>query len=58
MPTPAVRRWIYRVATAGLAVAAVYGYVDGEPSAAWLLLAAAVTGMADVNTPGPDGGEE
>ncbi|WP_197080810.1 hypothetical protein [Cellulomonas sp. A375-1] len=46
---PGVRRWVYRVSTAGLVVAGVYGVVDDEQAAAWLLLVAAVTAMADVN---------
>lgn len=48
-PSPRVRRYVYRIATAGLAVAGVYGLVDGEQAAAWLLVVAAVTGMADAN---------
>lgn len=50
-PSPKVRRYIYRVTTAALAVAGVYGFVDGQQAAALLLLAAAVTGLADVNVP-------
>lgn len=48
---PQVRRWAYGVATAGLVVAGAYGLVDGQEAAAWSGLAAAVTGMAFVNTP-------
>lgn len=51
--TPAVRRWAYGITTAALGVAAVYGLVDGNQAAAWLILAGAVTGMATVNTPTP-----
>lgn len=50
MPSPKVRKYIYRVATAGLAVLGVYGLVTSEEAAAWALLAAAVTSLADVNT--------
>jgi len=50
MPSPKVRKYIYRVATAGLAVLGVYGLVTSEQAAAWALLAAAVTSLADVNT--------
>lgn len=49
--TPRVRARIYTVAAAAVAVAGVYGLVDGEQAAAWLLLVSAVLGMARVNTP-------
>ena len=48
---PAVRRWIYGIATAALAVLGVYGIVTGEQITAWSGLAMAVTGLAAVNTP-------
>lgn len=51
--TPPVRRWAYGVTTAALGVVAVYGLVDGQQAAAWLILAAAVTGMATAHTPTP-----
>ncbi len=44
------RKYIYRCATAGLIVLGVYGLVTADQAAAWGLLAAAVTGMADVKT--------
>lgn len=44
------RKYIYRVATAGLGVAVVYGLLNGEQAAAWGVLLMAVTGMADRNT--------
>lgn len=47
--TPARRSWAYRVSGAALAVAAVYGLVSGEESHAWLLLSAALFGVADRN---------
>lgn len=51
LATPRRRKVAYRIATAALAVAATYGIVTGEEAAAWLYLAAAVTGMADRNVP-------
>lgn len=48
---PEVRRWIYGIATAALAVLGVYGIVTGEQIAAWSLLASAITGLAATNTP-------
>lgn len=51
---PQVRRWAYRVTTAGLVVLGVYGVVDGQQAAAWAVLAAAVTGMASANVPQAD----
>lgn len=47
--TPARRRWAYRVSAAALGVTAVYGVIDGEESAALLLLFAALFGVADRN---------
>lgn len=55
MPSPAIRRWMYRVANAGLAVAVGYGVVNGEESMLWLLLVNALLGLADVNVPEPAG---
>ena len=48
---PDVRRWIYGMATAALAVLGVYGIVTGEQITAWSGLASAITGLATVNTP-------
>ena len=48
---PDVRRWIYGIATAALAVLGVYGIVTGEQITAWSGLASAITGLATVNTP-------
>lgn len=48
---PAVRRWIYGIATAALAVLGVYGIVTGEQITAWSGLASAITGLATINTP-------
>jgi len=49
MPSPAVRRWMYRVANAGLAVAVGYGVLNGQESMLWLLLVNALLGLADAN---------
>lgn len=54
---PDVRKWIYGIATAGLAVLGVYGIVTGEQITAWSLLASAITGLATANTP-TDKGQE
>lgn len=51
--TPSVRRWLYAIATAALAVLGVYGVLDGQQLAAWSGLAAAITGLAYVNTNEP-----
>lgn len=48
---PDVRRWIYGIATAALAVIGVYGIVTGEQITAWSGLASAITGLATINTP-------
>lgn len=53
--TPRVRRWAYGVTGAGLAVAGVYGLVDGEQLAAWMGLSAALFGLAIVHTPRDQG---
>lgn len=49
MPSPATRRWMYRVANAGLAVAVGYGVLNGQESMLWLLLFNALLGLADAN---------
>ncbi|MFA9432901.1 MULTISPECIES: hypothetical protein [unclassified Egicoccus] len=36
------RAWIYRIATATIALLVVYGILDGEQAAGWTLWAAAV----------------
>lgn len=46
---PTTRRYIYRVVSASLAAAVVYGLVNGDQSAAWLLVANAALGLADAN---------
>lgn len=55
MPSPAMRRWMYRVGNAGLAVAVGYAVVNGEEAALWGLLLNALLGMADVNVSEPAG---
>lgn len=47
--TPRRRRRLYIITGAALAVAGVYGVVDGNQSAGWLGLAAAVLGVAQDN---------
>ena len=52
---PAVRGWIYRTATAVIALLVVYGIVGETEAAQWALLAAAILGagegtLASVNT--------
>jgi hypothetical protein len=56
-PPPRVRAWAYNVTIAGLAVAGVYGLVDGEQIAAWGLLGAAVLGIARGNVT-PSSGDD
>lgn len=51
MPSPRTRRYVYRVANAGLLVAVGYGVLTQEFAALWLLLANAVLGLADANVP-------
>lgn len=47
--TPALRKRLYEVAIAAVALAVVYGLLDGNQAAAWLLLIAAVLGVARAN---------
>lgn len=51
---PTVRRWLYQLAAAGLAIAGVYGLIDGQQLAAWMGLASALFGLAAMNTPTPE----
>lgn len=51
---PRVRRWLYGIALAATALLAVYGLLDGEQVAAWNAVAAALFGLALVNTPDKD----
>ena len=50
VPSEKTRAYLYSVSTAVLALAGVYGLVDGNQAAAWTLAASAITGMARVNT--------
>lgn len=58
--TPERRGWLYRIITAALAVALVYGLVDGRELDAWLPLVAAIlgTGTASAFTPAKRGEAE
>ena len=40
------RAWLYRIAIAAVALAAVYGILDPEKSAIWVSLIAAILGVA------------
>lgn len=48
-PSPKTRKYLYRVVNALLAAAVVYGLVNGDQSAALLLVANAALGLADAN---------
>lgn len=48
--TPARRRWLYRITWATGALLGVYGLLNHDQVAAWLLVAAAVLGIADNHT--------
>jgi hypothetical protein len=52
------RKYVYRVSTGGLVIAAGYGLVTAEEVAMWgtFLATALVTGMADANTT-PEGSD-
>lgn len=45
----AFRGWVYNVTIAALAVAMMYGLLNGQQAAAWLGLVAAIVGMARAN---------
>lgn len=53
IPSPQLRRYLYRVLLAAGAIALFYGYVSGEALPLWLALAAELLGitLADANTP-------
>ena len=48
--TPARRRWLYRITWAVLALLGIYGVLGNDQLAGWLLVAAAVLGIADGHT--------
>jgi len=52
-PSQATRGYLYRVLTAAVPIATVYGIVQDSTAALWLALGAAVlgTGTAAANTP-------
>lgn len=54
MPSPGVRRWLYRVGNAALLVAVGYAVINGEEAALWGLLLNALLGLADANVPPVD----
>lgn len=49
MPSPTMRRWLYRVGNAALLVAVGYAVLNGEEAALWGLLLNALLGLADAN---------
>ena len=51
---PKFRKYLYRVANAGLLVAVGYGVLNGDAANLWLLLVNAVLGLADANVPSDD----
>lgn len=53
MPSATVRRYLYRVGIAGVAVAVGYGLLTQEFAVLWLVLLAALLGLADANVPQP-----
>lgn len=55
---PAVRRYVYGVATAALGVAVVRGYLDQSEVNAWNALLTAVTGMAFLHVPAKSGDKD
>jgi hypothetical protein len=48
-PTATQRRYIYRLVNALVAAAVLYGLLNGDQSAAFLLIANAALGLADAN---------
>lgn len=56
MPTPAVRRWIYLAALAGLPLLVFYGIISKESAPLWVAFIGAilVPGLAAANTPRAD----
>lgn len=48
--TPGRRRWLYRITWATAGLLGVYGLISHEELAGWLLVAAAVLGIADGHT--------
>lgn len=50
MTSPAVRKWLYGIACAVTLLVGAYGLIDEQLIAAWNMLAAAVFGVATLNT--------
>lgn len=50
MTNPAVRKWLYGVACAVTLLIGAYGLLDEQLITAWNMLAAAVFGVATLNT--------
>lgn len=48
-PSPQTRKYIYRVVNAAIAALVLYKVLDGDQSAAFLLIANAALGLADAN---------
>ncbi|WP_165218162.1 hypothetical protein [Schaalia sp. ZJ1691] len=55
--TSSRRKWLYAVTAAVLALLGVYGIVESEQLAAWLVVASAVLGVATAHTDRPGGGD-
>ena len=55
MTKPATRKWLYGVSCALTLLIGAYGFMDDQLIAAWNMLAAAVFGVATLNTPTPRG---
>lgn len=54
--TPTVRRWLYGIALAVIALCTSYGLLTADAAALWGNLAAAVLALAITNTPTEGGG--
>lgn len=50
MTNPTVRKWLYGIACAVTLLFGAYGLLDEQLIAAWNMLAAAVFGVATLNT--------
>ena len=46
-----VRLYIYAIMVAGFGLLAIYGIINDEQMAAWLLLSSAICGLAAINVP-------
>ena len=50
MTKPATRKWLYGISCALTLLIGAYGFLDDQLIAAWNMLAAAVFGVATLNT--------